>query len=318
MGAEEEAEGAIVSWLKLYTNTWRHPKLARLKSDSERYAYVVAMQEQKAIEGRPFESAEHFAMLTGPYGAHLNALVKAGLVDALPDGRFTVHDFEGRQAPSDRTAKERQARLRAKQKPKSPQVDKPVDNASRHGVTSRVTRQRDTSRSEQSRTEQSREDVSSGGSRSSTHAHDPAGSTTDDVPDDDEDAEFDALVTVLIMANVWTKPTPKMIRFLASLVRDHTQPLVEEAIAVELRAGATDDFMSRVAGRCKTIAISRTITAERQRVDSDRRSIEREQDSIERIRAQPGAEATAAERRAAIAAFADRLGSGTHTEGRTP
>lgn len=311
-----------MSWLKLYTNTWRHPKLARLKSDSERYAYVVAMQEQKAIEGRPFESAEHFAMLCGPYGAHLKALVRAELVDELPDGRYTVHDFEGRQAPSDRTAKERQARLRAAKKGKSPQVDKTVDNASRHGVTSRVTRRRDTSRSEQSRTEQSigrEEEASSGGSRSSTHAHDPAESpTTDDVPDDDDDAEFDALVTVLIMANVWTKPTKKMIRFLASLVRDHTQALVEEAIAVELKGGLTDDFMSRVAGRCKTIAIGRTISAEHRRRDSELRSIERDQDSIERIRAQPGAEATAAQRRAAIAAFADRLGSTTHTEGRTP
>jgi len=128
-----------VTWLKLWATAWKHPKMVALKNDSERYAYIVALQEQKALGGKPFYTPRHFAVCVGPYAKHLKALLAVGLMDRLADGSLTVHDFDERQAPIDPKGGERQRRWRLRQQgidpDASPPGSPPVDNAVSDAVT---------------------------------------------------------------------------------------------------------------------------------------------------------------------------------------
>ena len=311
------------TWLKVWANAWQHPKLAlRLTSDSERWAWLVVLSVAKTLDsnGR-FESEAHFRLLVpAEYAKHLPRLLAVGLIDEAADGSLTLHDFEDRQAPADSTAAKRSRDYRQRRKAGNPQVDKPVDNdvsrhGQRHGASRRSASRRVTSDGHGA--EQNRTDSYTGTEISSPERAREA--TTDDVPDEDDEGEFDALVKALIMANVWSRPTKAMIGFLANLIRDHSQPSVEVAIADELRADPTPEgFMGRVAGRLRVVARAKNEREERSRVEAETRRLASEQASIEAMRGIVP-ESVAAERRKAIADFAGMLRSPTtQPEGRQP
>lgn len=121
-------------WLKVWIDAWKHPKIVGLASDSQRFAYIVALCEQKRNDAY-FASRKHLNLCLGPYAKHLKSLLAAGLIDELEDGRLTCHDFDERQGPADLTNAERQRRYRARHQREngSPPVDDPVDNGDDNG-----------------------------------------------------------------------------------------------------------------------------------------------------------------------------------------
>jgi hypothetical protein len=95
----------------------QNPKLARLRSDAERWAFIAALCSAKTqpSEGE-WKSADHFKYAVGPRVAkHLDALVEAGLLEWGDDGSLEVHDWESWQ-PKDATAAERSKRYRDKRR----------------------------------------------------------------------------------------------------------------------------------------------------------------------------------------------------------
>lgn len=287
-----------------------HDKIAELPSDSVRWAFVKAICAAKQRESPEF-SKPALTEALGTHAKHIPTLVKARLID-VKGSKFSIHDFDDHQAPFDETAALRMRRYRQRKKERaarehesddSPQVDYAVDNRQlRRDSHERVTRDGDVS-VQRDVTVQSSTGISKRERSSSIRA-------SDDVPD--EESELDALVGVLVMANVWHHPTKKMIGFLAKLVEEHTQPVVEAQIGLMLKNGAMDqpeDFLSVLAHKLRSQAIERNETNDRARVEADRKQIEREQEQIERIRSQPGAEEAAKAHREAIAKFAEGLGS---------
>lgn len=285
-----------------------HDKVVGLPSDSARWAYLRAIGFAKLRDSHVFTRAALTESL-GSYSRHIPTLVRAKLIDQ-EGSNYVIHDYEEHQSSDryDPTAVRRNREYRARKRaepPSFPPVDTSVDNVT-EAVTRDVTRDvSDASRAHGARVEKSREVVPD---KHGTHPR-ANGGISDELPDDE--SELTALVDTLVMAGVWTKPTRKMIGFLANLIRDHGQKLVEEQIAVILkrRSPIPEDFMGELAGLLRQTAVARTVNTERARVESNRRAIEAEQEQIEQRRKQPGAEAVAAERRSAIAALADALGS---------
>lgn len=289
-----------------------HDKVAVL-SDGEFRAFVKLICAAKQRESGEFTEPALIDVL-GAHAKHAKALLKARLLDEIAVRKYALHDFDEHQSPYDATAKVRQRRAREKRRKAdaehesdgSPQVDNGVDNVTvtrdmGRDVTrdAAVTVTRDVT--EQSRAESKREREVAPSAREGPE-------TTDDVPD--EESELTALVDALVIANVWRRPTKKMIGFLANLIRDHGQSNVEQEASKLLKGKAIpDDFMGELANRLRSQAEERSDRNAATKVEADRKRIEHEQENIERIRKQPGAEETAAERRKAIADFASGLGS---------
>jgi len=117
----------VSRWLKLDTDTYKHPKVVALTGDQFR-AYIAAMSEQKNLNGEPFASEHHFAVCVGIYAEHLPALLAAHLIDRLPAGRLAVHNFASRQVSPESRHVARQQRYRDRHKASSPPVENPVEN----------------------------------------------------------------------------------------------------------------------------------------------------------------------------------------------
>lgn len=276
-------------------------------SDGEFRAFVKLICAAKQRESGVFTEPALLDVL-GVHAKHAKGLLKARLVDEIGVRKYRLHDFDEHQGPIDTTAARRQAEWRERQKKphtehesaSSPQVDNGVDNgadnvmdnALRHAVTP----------TGQSRAEQSRDSTKKHGA---PRAREPEAS--DDVPA--EELELTALVDALIMANVWQRPTKRMIGFLANLIREHGQKAVEEQAALLVKGTVPDDFLGSLAEALRQAAVSRTIRSERARLEAEARRQEREDERIAELRSQPGAEETAAERRKAIADFAQGLSS---------
>jgi hypothetical protein len=283
------------------TMPW-NDKVAGLPSDGARWAYLKVILIAKQRESPDFTKPGLIDAL-GAHSRHLSSLVAAGLID-VRGKKYAIHDFDQWQTPFDKTAAERQARLRERRRNEresssSPHGDNDVETVTvTRDVTEPVTRDvtRDVRRDV---TVQSRAEVIREREVAPTAREAP---TTDDVPDEESE-----LVDVLVRAGVWKRPTKKMIGFLSNLVRDHGQTNVEQAIATRMKQPITDAFMGDVAALLRDVAVSRTNGNERSRVEANRRQIERDQEQIEAIRSEPDAEAKAAERRAALKGFADGL-----------
>lgn len=105
-------------WWRADAFIHRNPKVARrLKSDSERWAYVVTLGEAKVqqVEGE-WASREHYELALGDRLAeHVDALLAAGLLDQDDDGVIRVHDWSEWQV-ADRTSAERSRRYREKKR----------------------------------------------------------------------------------------------------------------------------------------------------------------------------------------------------------
>lgn len=318
-------------YAKINASMATHDKLVNLPSDAARWAFLRAILAAKQRENPTF-SLPALREELGSYSRHIPTLVRAKLIDHRGDA-YSIHDFDDWQGPQDTTAAQRQKDWREREKKRRAEHenagsahvtnsgDNPLgavtDNALRNDVT--VTGQ--------SRAEQSREGTEKKVSSSAREPGDDQPETTDDLPDEPrgirpifgirgDDLRFgvaallkDRFRFTAISEAQWDmldffvdnefpfdhrRGYAEVARMLDRLPRDAGEPLA--AIKAEIDR--------RIAER-----LAKAEAADLTRAQTDARTINQEQASIEAAKANGVTEADAAAHRKQLADFADALGS---------
>lgn len=104
------------NWLALYSILPRNPKVLALRSDSQRFAFIVALcaARDEYVRGQ-WPDRRYLIAALGKYGKHVPALLEVELVVEDPDGTVRI-PFWDQWQPDDPTNAKRQAEYRQRQK----------------------------------------------------------------------------------------------------------------------------------------------------------------------------------------------------------
>lgn len=78
-------------WFRCDARIGKDPRVAKLRSDSARWAFVLTMGEAKVQRPQgAFPSADHLAAALGSHGRYVSDLLSVGLLRTLDDGSVVL------------------------------------------------------------------------------------------------------------------------------------------------------------------------------------------------------------------------------------